>query len=118
MLAHAFDEPRDLFARFHAPVPRVAEARWYVGRLDGRIVSSALGITTGEATGIFNVATLPEHRRRGYGAASTVRAALDGFADGAELAYLHSSPGGHGVYRRLGFRDVDEYVVQTRPRST
>jgi hypothetical protein len=39
----------------------------------------------------------------------------DGFAAGCELAYLHSSEVGHGVYRRLGFRDVEEYTLLTRP---
>ena len=34
---------------------------------------------------------------------------------GAELAYLQSSAMGHGVYRRLGFRDVEEYCLLTRP---
>jgi ribosomal protein S18 acetylase RimI-like enzyme len=91
-------------------------ARWYVGRIDGRIVATALGLTAGGATGIFNVATKPEHRRRGYGSALTLRAARDGFADGAELAYLQSTPDGHVVYRRLGFREVDEYVVLSRPQ--
>ena len=90
---------------------RVAGARWYVGRLDGTVVSTALGVTTERATGIFNVATLPEHRRRGHGAALTAR---DGFADGAGLAHLHASPLGSPVYGRLGFRHVEDYVVQAR----
>jgi hypothetical protein len=39
----------------------------------------------------------------------------DGFEAGSELAFLQSSEIGHGVYRRLGFRDVEEYVLLTRP---
>jgi ribosomal protein S18 acetylase RimI-like enzyme len=115
LLAVAFDEPRAFFARFYTAVQRVAGARWYVGRLDDTVVSTALGVTTDGATGIFNVATLPEHRRRGYGAALTARAARDGFAHGAGLAYLHASPLGSTVYGRLGFRHVEDYVVQARP---
>ncbi len=78
-------------------------------------VSTALGFTIDGATGIFNVATPPEHRGRGYGAVLTARAARDGFEAGSEFAFLQSSEIGHTVYRRLGFRDVEEYVLLTRP---
>jgi hypothetical protein len=50
-----------------------------------------------------------------YGAALTSRVVRDGFEAGSELAFLQSSEIGHGVYRRLGFRDVEEYVLLTRP---
>jgi ribosomal protein S18 acetylase RimI-like enzyme len=117
VLAAAFGEPQAFFARLSEPMLRLPGARWYVGRRAGAIVSTALGVTIGGATGIFNVATLPEHRGRGYGGALTVRAARDGFAEGAEFAYLHSSEIGHSLYRRLGFRDVEEYVVLARPED-
>jgi ribosomal protein S18 acetylase RimI-like enzyme len=115
VLAAAFGEPREFFERFSEPVTRLPGARWYVGRRDGAIVSTALAVTIGDAVGIFNVATTPELRGRGYGGALTVRAARDGFADGAEFAYLHASEIGHDLYRRLGFLDVEEYVVLVRP---
>lgn len=51
----------------------------------------------------------------GYGPALTAQAARDGFAAGAELAWLQSSAMGHSVYRRLGFRDVETYLLLTRP---
>ncbi|MFO7572871.1 MAG: GNAT family N-acetyltransferase [Gaiellaceae bacterium] len=116
VLVVAFDEPRELFACVTSAARRLSGTRWYVGRSGGRVVSTALGMTGDAAVGIFNVATLPEHRGHGYGAALTARAAADGFAGGAELAYLQSSSIGHSVYRRLGFRDVEEYVLLTRPQ--
>ena len=57
----------------------------------------------------------PEYRGRGYGAAVTARAVIDGFANGAELALLAASPMGEPVYRRLGFREVLRYVLFRRP---
>jgi len=54
--------------------------------------------------GLFNVATLPAHRRRGYGAAITERAVRDGLDRGARWAWLQSSTAGYGVYEKLGFR--------------
>ena len=94
---------------------RMDDASWLVGRVDGEIVATALGITIDGVTGVFNVATLPAHRGRGHGAALTARVVEDGFESGATLAYLQSSEMGHSVYRRLGFRDVEEYTLLTRP---
>ena len=115
LLATSFEAPIELFDRFTDAVQLVQEARWYVGRAHGAIVSTALGLTLDRATGIFNVATPSEHRGRGYGAALTSRAVRDGFEAGSELGYLQSSTAGHGVYGRLGFRDVEEYTLLTRP---
>ena len=115
ILATCFGAPKELFDTFCGGLARSENASWYVGRIDGRIVSTAVGFTVDNATGVFNVATPPEHRGRGYGAALTLRAVRDGFEGGSDLAYLQSSDSGHRVYRRLGFRDVEEYVLLTRP---
>lgn len=115
ILAASFDAPKELFDRFCGGLRELENSAWYVGRLDGTIVSTALGFTLGGTTGVFNVATPREHRGRGYGAGLTSRVARDAFDAGSELAFLQSSAIGHGVYRRLGFRDVEEYVLLTRP---
>lgn len=117
VLATSFGAPREIFDQFADACGRVTGASWYVGRADGEVVATALGIPTDGAVGVFNVATAPGHRGRGYGAALTSRVAEDGFAGGARLAYLQSSTMGHSVYRRLGFRDVEEYVLLARPAS-
>ena len=77
-----------------------------MGRVEDRPVTTAMGWTANAATGIFQVATPPAHRRRGYGGAVTSRAVLDGFAAGADLAWLQSSRVGERLYRKLGFRQV------------
>jgi predicted GNAT family acetyltransferase len=115
LLSISFEAPKELFDTLCGVLRSVKEASWYVGRAEGAIVSTAVGVTVGGATGVFNVATPPEHRGRGYGAALTARAVRDGFGAGSRFAFLQSSDIGHGVYRRLGFRDVEEYVLLTRP---
>jgi ribosomal protein S18 acetylase RimI-like enzyme len=117
VLAAAFGAPKALFDEFSEACSRVEGFRWYVGTVEGAVVSTAVGVVAEATTGIFNVATLPEQRGRGYGAALTSRAVTDGFADGSQLAFLQSSEIGHGVYRRLGFRDVEEYTLLTRPAA-
>jgi predicted GNAT family acetyltransferase len=115
VLAVSFEAPIELFARFSEAVQHLAEAHWYVARAEGRIVSTAVGFAGDEAVGIFNVATPSQHRGRGYGAAITSHALREGFDQGATFGYLQSSTIGHGVYHRLGFRDVEEYTLLTRP---
>ncbi len=115
LLAASFDAPIELFSRFSEAVQRVQEARWYAARAEGRIVSTAVGFAGDEATGIFNVATPSQYRGRGYGAAVTSHALREGFDGGSRFGYLQSSTIGHGVYQRLGFSDVEEYTLFTRP---
>ena len=118
VLATCFGAPKDLFDRFCGVCAAMDEVSWYVGCVDGEIVATALGIAVEGLTGVFNVATAPEHRGRGHGAALTARALRDGFREGSKLAFLQSSKIGHGIYRRLGFRDVEEYLLLTRPAPT
>lgn len=115
ILAVSFEAPKEIFERFSAVVGGVEGAVWYVGRVGGHVVSTATAFTVDNVTGIFNVATPPQHRGRGYGGALTARAVRDAFHAGSELAFLQSSSAGHGVYRGLGFRDVEEYVLLSRP---
>jgi len=51
------------------------------------------------------VVTLPEVRRRGIGAAMTLRVLHEARAIGYRVAVLTASPDGIGVYRRIGFRE-------------
>jgi ribosomal protein S18 acetylase RimI-like enzyme len=92
--------------------------RYYLARVDGRDVATAAGFTIGDATTIFSVATSPEHRGKGYGSAVTAHAVRDGFAAGAEVAVLQSSAMGESVYRRLGFRELELYVLYTVSRKS
>jgi N-acetylglutamate synthase len=119
-LAEGFGVPADLFEPFVAPAVRsLPGLRTYVVRDGGEVVSTALGYsvagTVAVTVAVFNVATPPRFRRRGFGAAATAAAVRDGLAGGAELAWLQSSPDGEPVYRRLGFREVVAYALFTRP---
>jgi GNAT superfamily N-acetyltransferase len=91
--------------------------RTVVARLDDKPVASAQGIHIGRAVGIYNVATLEEARGRGIGAAVTIAVLHDAMARGAGFGVLESSDAGHGVYERIGFRDVATFQVYGRPES-
>ena len=92
--------------------------RHLVGRLDGRAVATVtLFVHPPEVAGVYFVATTPEARRRGIGAAVTTRALDEARGLGCTSAVLGSSPMGYGVYRRLGFDEVFRYALLERSPS-
>jgi ribosomal protein S18 acetylase RimI-like enzyme len=119
LAAEGFGAPPELFAPLYAPeIAQVEGLAIYVGRVGDVNVTTGVGLTVGEAVGVFTIATPPAHRGHGYGAAVTALAARDGFAAGARFAYLQSSTLGYSVYRRLGFREVERYLLYVAPAAT
>lgn len=89
----------------------------YVGYADDDPVTAGMGFRTGRTIGIYNIATVEAARRRGLGAAMTMRIVDDGAAAGCDVAILQSSDMGLPIYERLGFRTVVEYVGYVDPVS-
>ncbi|MCU1491102.1 MAG: family N-acetyltransferase [Acidimicrobiaceae bacterium] len=80
-----------------------------MGAVDGEWVTTAIAIVVGEALGVFNVATPPEHRRKGYASAITARCLAFGEEAGGRFAFLQSSEDAFGAYRRMGFVPVEAW---------
>lgn len=114
--AAGFEAPEEVFAPLYEPSlvshPGVAV---YTASIAASPVSTGVGYLVGRAVGVYNVATPPQHRRRGYAAQIVHRIVADGFQNGATAAYLLASPDGAGVYRRVGFRSVGGYDILARP---
>ncbi|MCA2211521.1 GNAT family N-acetyltransferase [Jidongwangia harbinensis] len=103
-LAAGFGVPPAIFQRLAAPAMfDAAGVTGYLREADGGAVATGLGIRTGGWTGIFNIATRPDHRGRGYASAVTRAALADGYASGAAAAYLLCEPEVAPVYRSVGF---------------
>ncbi len=114
--AAGFEVPRELMAALFTPrLAAMPELSIYIARAQGLSVSTATSWVGDGGVGIFNVATPPGHRGRGYGRAITSKAVEAGFASGADLAWLQASPLGEPVYRAMGFRRVETYLVLGRP---
>jgi N-acetylglutamate synthase len=110
LAAAGFEAPAEPFLQLMTPSVLAAPGvRCYLGEVDGEPVTTAVGLALGSFVGIFNVATPPAYRRRGYGAAVTARAVADGVAAGATWAWLQSSGAGYHVYNRLGFRTTEDW---------
>jgi N-acetylglutamate synthase len=118
VVAEGFGVSAELFAPLYdLAFLELDGAAFYVGRVGASDVTTGTGLTTGDAVGIFSIATPPDHRGRGYGAAITAAAVREGFRAGAEFAWLQSSPSGYPVYHRLGFRTVETYVLYAAPEA-
>jgi len=84
----------------------------YVGYLRGEPVSTAAVVTGGGVLGVYNVATLPGHQRRGYGE-HVMRCAIEdvGRRNGKQAVVLQSTPAGLRLYERMGFRTITRVAV-------
>jgi ribosomal protein S18 acetylase RimI-like enzyme len=107
---------------FHVPIAWLSEVFdgagvWqrfnaHVAYMDGEPVATAATVIGGGAVGVYNVATLPDHRRRGYGEA-VMRHALEEARreHGIERTTLQSTPAGYGIYERMGYHTVTRVTV-------
>ncbi len=84
----------------------------YVGYVDEEPVTTAAIVMGGGAMGVYNVATVPGHRRRGYGEAVMRYALADAESrHGVGRVLLQSTPAGYKLYQRMGFRTVTNVGV-------
>jgi GNAT superfamily N-acetyltransferase len=77
-----------------------------VAWLDGRPVGACTLFRGSRAFGVFDVGVVNDARRRGIGAALMAHALSFAREAGGKAAILISSGMGHGMYQRVGFRDV------------
>jgi GNAT superfamily N-acetyltransferase len=84
----------------------------WVGYRDGSPVATAATVTSNGVIGVYNVATAPEHRQRGYAEAIT-RHVIDAAAreNGASRVALQATSQGLRLYERLGFEPVTRVLV-------
>jgi ribosomal protein S18 acetylase RimI-like enzyme len=103
----------------------------YVGYVDGEPVATAATVASGDIVGagpdagrgpapqpggdvigVYNVATLPDHRRRGYGEAVMRHALAEAERERpSRPVVLQSTNDGLRLYERMGFRTVARFSV-------
>ncbi len=86
---------------------RLPDVDVFLGRSGDVPVCGCVTTRTGGWTGVWAVATASAHTRRGY-ATSLLSAVIERQRAKADLFYLNAMPLGAGVYKRLGFRAIDE----------
>lgn len=89
----------------------------WVGYRDGVPIATAASVRSDGGLGIYNVATAPEYRRRGYAEAITRYTIDAGLRDGeSHRIVLQSTSQGQGIYARMGFRPVTRVLVYNSVR--
>ena len=84
----------------------------YVAYRDEAPVSTAAIVMGGGAVGVYNVATLPDQQRRGYGEAVMRYAVAEAQKEhGVEQSILQSTPAGLHLYQRMGYRTITRVSV-------
>jgi GNAT superfamily N-acetyltransferase len=100
-------------AVFGAGILADARFRLWVGWEEDRPVSAAATFVEAGINDVTLVGTVPEARRRGYGAALTWCATL---ADPALPALLLATDEGRPVYERIGYASLFRFAVWSRDR--
>lgn len=102
-------------AIYGSPAFWAGQMRGWVGYDSGQPVCVAVTALTGDSIGLYSVATMATHRRRGFGESIT-RHALDWAAadSGVERSILQSTPAGRSLYRRMGYHSRNRISVWTR----
>jgi GNAT superfamily N-acetyltransferase len=102
-----------LAAKLRIPV----EARFFAVIADGAVASYGDLYLDGEIAQVEDVATVPEHRGRGYASAVVLRAVEEARAAGAKLVFLvaDAEDWPKELYRRLGFDEIGANVKLLRP---
>jgi ribosomal protein S18 acetylase RimI-like enzyme len=92
------------------------EARFFAVLADEAVASYADLYLDGEIAQVEDVATMPEHRGRGYASAVVLRAVEEARGGGAELVFLvaDAEDWPKELYRRLGFDEIGANVKLLR----
>lgn len=91
---------------------------WFVARRDGEAVGVAAGFLGAGTGGVYFVATPPDQRGKGVGAAVTSVVSNTLLESGASFVVLQSSQQGAPLYERLGYRVTGHLCRLTFPKPS
>lgn len=119
LIAAAFDEPRDVVARYiDVCVTPTAGVETYIAWGDEGPMCTVSVTPTGDTAGITLMATPPEHQRKGMGRALLSQVIDDYRRRGVERFHLGATEAGRPLYTSLGFELVADLPVWVLGHST
>lgn len=109
------DEGRAVFTYYRQlsehPLSAFPAMHFYLGKLQGMVVTTGMLFVGSQTVGIYDVATHAQYRRRGIGSAMFGRLLQDACSFGHRRCVLQASSDGLGIYLRAGFRPVGTVQV-------
>jgi GNAT superfamily N-acetyltransferase len=99
---------------FDGEMPLRDECVCWVGYHDGQPVATAATVVHAGVIGVYNIATLPAFRARGFGEAimrHAIQAAKE--KSGLDRTVLQATRQGLHMYERVGYRSVTRFLVFT-----
>jgi ribosomal protein S18 acetylase RimI-like enzyme len=112
-LAYGLEGAEGMAAAF-GPAPAGLGQRRYRARVDGELACVLATMDHGDDTGVYFVATHPEHRGARLASTLLALALAEARSRGRRTASLQASAMGAGLYRRLGFRDAYRVLMYER----
>jgi GNAT superfamily N-acetyltransferase len=104
---------------FHVPI------QWFLEVFDDLVVWDRFAVSTtaivmgGHAIGVYNVATVPQHQRHGYGEAIMRHALAQAYdVHGTQRSILQSTPAGARLYHRMGYQTVAKIAVYASSQTS
>jgi ribosomal protein S18 acetylase RimI-like enzyme len=113
IMSTAFEIPHSVSnAIYGADRAWLGAFRGYVGYVKSKPVTTAAAVTTGGVIGLYSVATLPQHRRRGF-AEAIMRQVIQDLSrrTGIDRTVLQATSSGLALYEAMGYRTVTKFDV-------
>jgi len=113
VMSTAFEIPRSVSASVYgSPQAWNGSFQGYVGYANGRAVTTAAAVITGDVIGLYSVATLPQHRRLGF-AEAIMREVIDESRRSRQVSrlVLQATASGFSLYEAMGYRSVTNFHV-------
>ena len=96
------------------------QCRRYYALLEGEPVATSLMFPSRGVAGVYCVATIKDHRRKGIGTQITLAPLRDAKSMGFKYGVLQATRAGHPVYSKIGFEDqgnVRMYYFNPKPEK-
>jgi hypothetical protein len=84
---------------------------FYTGYIGDIPAATSMSFLSPPSAGFYNIATLPEFRKRGFGSAMTAYSMIEAGNEGCKTGILHASAMGEPVYLKMGYKPYGEYKV-------